>query len=403
MRIIIIGNGIAGISALREMRKYDKYSEIIVLSREKLDESRPFYSPAAIPYYIENRLSKDNLFSRDLSFYQKNNAKLYLGEDVKLIDTSRKVVSTGKKEIPYDKLVIASGAAPRRLKIPNSDRAFVVRTYDDAERLKSSAGEEIAIIGGGPVGVEISLSLRKLGKRIKLIEALENILSTVFSRKLSNMIEGHLRRDGIEIYKEEKVVELKDEPERGVRTEKSFYRADTIVMAVGVKPNTEFVDESIKLGKSGGIIVDEYMKTSSPDVYAAGDCIELKHALEDAISPIPTWTNAFETGKVAGANVVGERVRHDGGVRLNSINIDDRAFFSMGNAWKYDERIEIEKDGILEIYYSRDGKIVGAEIVGDVRWSGLLKRYLMRRREIFPVFNGIDEVKKILLNQGLLF
>ncbi|MEM3278402.1 MAG: FAD/NAD(P)-binding oxidoreductase [Fervidicoccaceae archaeon] len=403
MRIIIIGNGIAGISALREMRKYDKSSEIIVLSREKLDETRPFYSPAAIPYYIEGRLSKDNLFSRDVSFYQKNKAKLYLGEDVKFIDTSKKIVSTGRREIPYDRLIIASGASPRRLKIPNSDMALVVRTYDDAERLKSSAGKEIAIIGAGPVGVEIALSLRKLGKRVKLIEALENVLSTVFSKKLSNMIENNLRRDGIEIYKEEKVIELKDEPERGVKTEGGFYRADTIVMAVGVKPNTEFVDESIRLGKSGGIIVDEFMRTSSPDVFAAGDCIELKHALEDAVSPIPTWTNAFETGKIAGANVAGESVKHDGGVRLNSINIDDKAFFSLGNVWKYDEEIEIEKDGLLELYYSRDGKIVGAEMVGDVRWSGLLKRYLMRRREIFPVFNGIDEVKKTLLDQDLLF
>jgi NADPH-dependent 2,4-dienoyl-CoA reductase/sulfur reductase-like enzyme len=398
MKIVIIGNSIAGLSALKEIRKYDKNSEITILSRERYN----YYSPVALPYYISGRLSEEHLFPKHINLFIQENAKLLLNENVLKINTKEKIIKTEKHTFQYDKLIIASGASPRRLKIPGAEEAYVLRTFEDAKKIKNITGNEIIIIGAGPVGVETALALAEQKKKVKIIEIMDFILSTVFSKDFSYYIEDQLKNLGIEIYKNEKVIEIsKKGKDYLVKTEGEKFKGNAVIMAVGVTPNTGFLDENIKVGRYNGIIVDEFMRTSVPDVYAAGDCIELKNLIEDRTGPIPVWPNAFETGRIAGANVAGKAERYNGGIRINSINILNKVYFSVGNVWQGDKKIKIQNNGILEVYNIKNNKIIGVEIMGDVKWAGVIKRFLATKKEIEMPFKGVEDIKEIIIPHKL--
>jgi NADPH-dependent 2,4-dienoyl-CoA reductase/sulfur reductase-like enzyme len=398
MKIIIIGNSIGGISALKEVRKFDEKSEITILSKENFS----YYSPVILPYYIEGRLNEEQLFSKNTNMFIQKNAKLMLNENVLNINTNEKIVKTEKHLFQYDKLIVASGASARKLRISGSAESYVLRTFEDAKKIKNIKGRNIIIIGAGPVGIELALALVKQKKKITLIEMMDSILSTVFSKIFSSYIEKQLIDIGIEIYKNEKVIEITPGKNyKEVKTDNKNFRGDAIIMAVGVRPNTDFLDENIKVGKYGGILVDDFMRSSDPNVFGAGDCIELKNSIENAITPIPVWPNAFETGRIAGANVAGRFEKYDGGIRINSINILNKVYFSLGNVWQGDKKLEIKNNDILEVYNIKNNKIIGAEIMGDVKWTGVIKRFLLTKKEIKMPFQGIDEIKEILLPQKL--
>jgi len=395
MQIVIIGNSIGAVSAIREIRKWDQQSSITVISREVLDQKTPYYSPVVLPYYIEGVLSKENLFSIRYEFYKSMNVDLKLGERVIAVEPDEKVVVTERNKYRYDKLLIASGASPRILDIPGArnKRVYVLRTYEDAEKIKSDESDEVVIIGGGPVGVESAIALLKSKKKLTIIEIAPYILSTVFSRRVSEMIESQLVEKGIEILKDEEPIEITGNPVKSVKTNKRKIKCSSVIMGVGVVPNTDFVKDVLNLGPRNGIIVDEKMQTSEPDIYACGDCVELKSAIDGSIRPFPVWPNAQETGKVAGANIVGQEMIYEGGIRVNALNVFEKVYFSIGNV--HDESKlgkMIERDGILEFYYFEGEKLIGAEIIGDVKYVGLIKHLIRRNIRIdLDRFKGLSD------------
>ncbi len=392
---MIIGNSIACVSAIREIRKWDKKSSITIISKESLDPAMPYYSPVVLPYYIEGKLSKENLFSIRIDFYNEMNVDVKLGERVIAVEPKERIVVTEKSKYFYDKLLIASGASPRILDIQGAKnkKVYVLRTYEDAEKIKSDDSKEVVIIGGGPVGVEAALSLLNFKKKITIVEIAPYILSTVFSRTVSEMIEKQLVERGVEVLKNEEPIEISGNPVKSVKTNKRKIKCSSVIMGVGVVPNTDFVKDVLKLGPRNGILVDERMQTSEPDIYAAGDCIELRSLIDGSIRPFPVWSNAQETGKVAGANMVGCDLTYEGGIRVNALNVFDKAYFSIGDVYDESKRMkEIERDGRIEFYYFSDGNLIGAEIIGDVKYAGLLKNIIKRKPSIdIDVFNGIQD------------
>lgn len=396
MRILIIGNSIACVSAIREIRRWDRESSITVISKEALDPETPYYSPVVLPYYIEGKLSKENLFSIRADFYKEMSVELRLGERVIAIEPKEKVVVTDKGKYFYDKLLIASGASPRILDIPGAKnkKVYVLRTYEDAEKIRNDKSDEVVIIGGGPVGVESAIALLNFKKKLTIIEIAPYILSTVFSRTVSQMIEEQLAERGIEILKDEEPVKISGNPVKSVKTNKREIKCSAVIMGVGVVPNTDFVKNVVKLGSRNGIVVDERMQTSEPDIYAAGDCIELKSLIDDSIRPFPVWPNAQETGRVAGANIAGCDITYEGGIRVNSLNVFDKVYFSIGDVYDESKMMKrIERDGVIEMYYFDGEQIIGAEIIGDVKYSGLLKRFFKKGTRIdIDKFKGLQHL-----------
>lgn len=396
MEIVIIGNSIASVSAIREIRKWDSKSSITVVTRESLDLKAPYYSPVVLPYYIEGKLSKENLFSIREDFYKMMGVDLKLGERVVSVDPKGKIVLTEKREYKYDKLLIASGASPRVPDIPGAKnkRVYVLRTYEDAEKIRTDGSKDIVIIGGGPVGVESALALLKFKEKITIIEIAPYILSTVFSRIVSEMIEKQLVEKGIEILKDEEPIEISGNPVKSVKTNKRRIKCSSVIMGVGVVPNTDFVKGVVNLGPRNGIIVNEKMQTSEPDIYAAGDCIELRSAIDETIGPFPVWPNAMETGRIAGANIAGCDVSYDGGIRVNSLTVFGKVYFSIG--YVYDETKlakKIERNDVVELYYFDGKRLIGAEIIKDVKYSGLLKHFIKKGIEIdIDKFKGLRDL-----------
>ncbi|MFN3135245.1 MAG: NAD(P)/FAD-dependent oxidoreductase, partial [Candidatus Kryptonium sp.] len=314
-------------------------------------------------------------------------------ERVIAVDPRKKVVVTERGKYFYDKLLIASGASPRILDIPGAKnkRVYVLRTYEDAEKIKSDDSKEVVIIGGGPVGVEAALSLLNFKEKITMVEIAPYILSTVFSKTVSEMIEKQLIERGIEILKNEEPIEISGNPVKSVKTNKRKIRCSSVIIGVGVVPNTDFVKDVLRLGPRNGILVDERMQTSESDIYAAGDCIELKSLIDGSIRPFPVWPNAQETGKVAGANMVGCDLTYEGGIRVNALNVFDKVYFSIGDVYDESKRAkEIERNGTIEFYYFSNGNLIGAEIIGDVKYAGLLKNIIGRKLSIdIDSFNGV--------------
>ncbi len=320
---------------------------------------------------------------------------LILGEKVISVDPKRKIVLTEKGEYRYDKLLIASGASPRILDIrgAKNKKVYVLRTYEDAEKIKSDDSKDVVIIGGGPVGIESALALLKFKEKITVIEIAPYILSTVFSRIVSEMIEKQLVERGIEILKDEEPLEISGNPVKSVKTNKRRIKCSSVIMGVGVVPNTDFVKGVVNLEPREGIVVNEKMQTSEPDIYAAGDCIELKSVIDGTIRPFPVWLNAMETGKIAGANIAGRDVSYEGGIRVNSLTVFDKVYFSIG--YVYDETKlakKIEKDAVIELYYFDGKRLIGVEIINDVKYAGLLKHIVKRGIEIdIDKFKGLQD------------
>ncbi len=396
MEIVIIGNSIACVSAIREIRKWDRESSITVLSKESLEPMMPYYSPVVLPYYIEGTLSKENLFSIRGDFYKEMRVNLKLGERVVAIEPKDKIVRTEKNRYRYNKLLIASGASPRILDIPGAKnkKVYVLRTYEDAEKIKEDKSKDVAIIGGGPVGIELAIALLRYGKKITIIEIAPYILSTVFSRRIAEMIEKQLADKGIEILKEEEPIEISGNPVKSVKTNKRKIKCSSVIMGVGVVPNTDFIKGILEIGARNGIIVNEKMQTSEPDIYAAGDCVELKSVIDGSIRPFPVWPNAFETGKVAGANIVGQDVIYEGGIRVNALNVFGKVYFSIGDVYDETKMMkEIRRDGVLELYYFNGERLIGAEVVGDVKYVGVLKQVIKKGIQIdIDKFKGLSEL-----------
>jgi NADPH-dependent 2,4-dienoyl-CoA reductase/sulfur reductase-like enzyme len=150
-------------------------------------------------------------------------------------------------------------------------------------------------------------------------------------------------------------------------------------MGVGVVPNTYFVKGVVNLGLRNRIVVNDKMQTSNPDIYTSGDCIEFISVIDEAIRLFPIWLNAMGTGKIAGASIAGCNVSCDGGIKVNSLTVFDKVYFSIGyvcDEIKLAKRVE--RDDVTELYYFDERWITGAEIINHVEYAGLLKHIIKK-------------------------
>lgn len=366
MKIVIIGSGGAGISAIQTIRQndHDEGHHIALISSER----ELAYSPCALPYVISDSIPYKRLSRLDSSFYKKNKIQTSWGSPVCRIDPVRKSIALKNgKTFFYDKLLIATGSIPIKPPIPGIDKkgVFFVDTLKNTRRIKDYIRKEkiakrqgrVAIIGAGFTGIETALALRKQGINVIVIEMLDRILAKVLdddfariahnkinalpsSPKLSpRMISGRSWR-GCDSANGQKEIEFKLSTAvteiKGKTRVKSVVLhngknipVDMVIISVGVRPNIDFLNGSgITVNK--GIIVNDRMQTNEPDIYAAGDAVETTDCItsEPTISAI--WPNAIEQGKVAGLNMMGKETHYPGAFSINVLNIEGLPVISMG-------------------------------------------------------------------------
>ncbi|SDG02608.1 Pyridine nucleotide-disulphide oxidoreductase [Thermoanaerobacter thermohydrosulfuricus] len=307
MRIVIIGNSVAMVGAVEAIRKYDTSSEIVVIS----DETYHVYSRPLISYYLGNLVSEEKMIYREKDFYRKNKVETVFGIKAISIDERKKEVHLENGDsISFDKLLIATGGKPIIPPVEglNKKNVHTFIKMDDAKKLKEAAkpGSKAVIVGGGLIGFKAAEGLHHLGVDVTIVELADRILSTILDAEGASLVSQSLQNDGIKIITGTTVDKIiGDEYVKGVLLKNGKeLEADNLIIAIGVVPNVDVVrNTSISINR--GILVDNTMKTSVEDVYAAGDVAEGYDMLVESNRVVPIWPNAYMQGEIAGYNMIG--------------------------------------------------------------------------------------------------
>ncbi len=310
-RLIVIGGVAAGPSAAFKAKRTNPELEVILFT----DEEDVSYGACGLPYFISGKISdRGKLVAREPIHFKKAGIDLKLKSHVDEIDLARSLVISGGEKFNYDYLVIATGARPivPPLDGVNLEGVFVLRTLRDGEKIldyiKRESPKKVAIVGAGYIGVEMAESFYSLGMKVFLIELMPQILINM-DEDMAGIVERYLREKGIEVLTSTKVLGFEGvkKVERVV-ADKGKIDVDMVLLAIGVKPNSEIAKEAgLALGPKGAIDVNELSETSVPGVYAAGDCADVVHLVTGKKAYIPLGSTANKQGRVAGSNVAGER------------------------------------------------------------------------------------------------
>ena len=384
MRYVIIGGSAAGISAVEAIRSVDRTSPIELFS----NEGTPFYSRVLLSYYIAGAISKEELHFRPLEFFTENKVTAHLGQRVQSVLPDSKLIRTEDgKEYPFDKLLIATGSSPKILDIPGKDKkgVIVMRTIEHAQQIidRLEGIKTACVLGGGLIGLRTGYALSLRGVRVKIIVKSSHVLSQMLDREAGEMIEARMREHGIEVRTGRDAVEiLGKESVEGVTLDNGErINCQLVVIGKGVQPNVDCVSStSIKVNE--GIIADETMRTRAPDIYVAGDVAETYDISGETMGINAIWPCAFEQGRVAGLNMAGRKVKYGGSFRMNSLDFYGLLVISMGvtrpDGDKFQQVQRKTKDTYRKLVL-KDGRIVGAILVGQVQKAGVLATLLKKK------------------------
>lgn len=385
MQFVIIGNGIAGISAAQMIRGLRPEAGITILT----EEAHAGYSACVLPDYVSGEIERKDVFINEFSHYERDGIRLITGKGVDRLDADGKEAFTGDESLSYDRLIVATGsrAVVPPLKGLDNLGVFTLKSLDDADRIYKWKGHAAVVVGSGAVGVEAAVALRKRGYRVFLLELFDRIMPQAFDPYPSGLIRDILDRGGIKTFTGERVVEVLGEGRvRGVLTDRRDISCDTVIMAAGMSPDVRIARDVLALGGQGGIRVDEHMMTSIPDIYACGDCVEAGGRAGEEPGLSMLWNNAREQGMAAGCNAAGRPVVYPGSMRVSSVDLFGIQAVSMGRC-SADvkggaEVLEREAGDRYRRLVFAEGVLVGAQALNWSENMGSLLSAILRREKI---------------------
>lgn len=390
MRYIIIGGSAAGISAVEAIRSIDQTSPIELFS----SEGTPFYSRVLLSYYIAGVITKEELHFRPLEFFADNKVKAHLGQRVdKVLPESKSIRMEDGREYPFDRLLIASGSSPKIMEILGKDKKGVVvmRNIDHAQEIVNRVEEmkTACVLGGGLIGLRTGYALSVRGVKVKIIVKSSHVLSQMLDQESAEMIQGTMRQHGIDIRTGRDAVEIigRESVEGIILDDGERINCQLVVIGKGVQPNVDFLS-STQIKVNEGIVADEAMMTSVPDIYVAGDVAETYDLTTGRTSVNAIWPCAFEQGRVAGLNMAGKKAKYEGSFRMNSLDFYGLPVISMGitridgNGF---QQFQKKTENTYRKLVLRDGRIVGAILVGQVQKAGILATLLKKRVNVSDI------------------
>ena len=355
MKVVVVGCTHAGTAAIVNLKKLQPEAEITVFER---NDNISFLS-CGIALYVGGVVKDPHgLFYSSPEALEKLNVETKMKHNVKSVDIAGKKVKvqnigTGEEtEVNYDKLIVTTGSWPITPKIPgiNSNNILLCKNYNHSNEIieKSKNAKKIVIVGAGYIGVELVEAFRDNGKEVVLVDTEDRILSKYFDSEFSNVAEETLKQRGIVIATGEKVIEFKSDNGyvSKVVTNKNEYDADLVVMCVGFYPNTEIFKGQLDMLLNGAIKVDEYMKTSSPDVVAAGDCCTVFFNPSQEQMYIPLATNAVRMGTLAAVNICENKIKHPGTQGSSGIKIYEYNMAATGISEEVGEKMGLNVTSI---------------------------------------------------------
>jgi nitrite reductase (NADH) large subunit len=380
MKIIIIGNGIAGVSAAEAIRSRDKNSEIVMYS----DEKYYHYSRPRVIEYLSGKVNVDRIIIKKEDFYYTNNIKLNLNSIILKIDTqNKKIILSGPVEDNFDKLIIAAGAYSFLPPVEgaNKEGVFTLRTIDDADRIiEFSKNKKTAVvIGGGLLGIEAAMSLKILGLDVTVVEVFDRLLPRQLDKDAANILQKLLEDKGLKFLLPKQTISIEkiNNKLKINFKDNTSIESDIVLFSAGIRCNLNFLNGSgIEIDK--GVKVNEYLQTNIPDIYAAGDIAEYKGIIYGI------WPAAKEQGTIAGLNAIGEKMQYNGSVlstKLKVAGIDLASTGSIEPGPGIDIQTEHDK-GVFKRFFIKDKKLIGAILIGDTSQYQKLQDIIKSQKEM---------------------
>jgi NADPH-dependent 2,4-dienoyl-CoA reductase/sulfur reductase-like enzyme len=382
MKIIIIGAGPAGVSAAETVRTFDRQADITMLTDEPY---LPYSPPAMADHFI---LGTDNHLWRPGDWPAITGVDYRSGERVTAIEPEAHRIRLACGEtMNYDQALIATGA---RLYAPleGADLAGIYnfKSLSAAESLvgkvHSGQAKSALVVGAGFIGMEIALLLCELGVQVTQIEMLDQVMATMLDAATAEIAFNLMRSHGVDLRLRTKATAfVGNDMVSGIRLESGdVLHADLIIAATGVRPNLELLQGS-GISFQRGIQVNQYLKTTAPDVFAAGDCIETPNLLTGELFVHAIFPNAVQQGQVAGMNLAGYAVEYEGAERMNSLKHLGLPIVAAGE--KEGDTILRERwDNTLRTIYLRENRLVGFQLVGDIRAAGVLHALMNQKSDV---------------------
>lgn len=336
MRVVIIGGGACGASVAARLRRLDDGAEILILEKTK----EISIANCGLPYYCSNVIDSEDAMhvSSITKFKNLLNVDIRLSANVTDINRAEKYVTVnGVEKVYYDKLVLAPGASPFRPNIKGIDNSkiFTLRTLSDAEKIKAHLktvnAKNAVVIGGGFIGVEMAENFAEIaGVKPTLVELASHILPPV-DKETAAFAQNEMRAKGIELILSDGVQSFEQDEILLNSGKKIPY--DIAVLAIGVKPETALAQKAgLSIGKSGGVVVNEYMQTNDENIYAGGDSVEVKDFVSDRDVLIPLAGPANRQGRIIADNIAGYKSKYKKTIGSAVVKVFDLTVASVGNS-----------------------------------------------------------------------
>jgi NAD(P)H-nitrite reductase large subunit len=404
-KYVIIGGSVGGIGAVEAIREVDPVGELTVISEEPF----PQYSRPMISEYVSREATLETMKYRGDQFWKKNNVQALTGRTAVNIDFTKKQVELdGGDKVAFKKLLIATGGRPfvPRMEGGEKDGVFTFTELSSAKGLESrlEKAKNAVVIGGGLIGVSATEALVKREIKVTLVELKDKILSLILDEKASEIAEKVLREAGVTILTGQTVQQIvgkkdnQDDVGGVIMTDGTEIPCDLVVVAIGVIPRTELI-KGTDMKVNRGILVDRFMRTNIPDVYACGDVAEAHDFLLNENRLLPLWPLAHLGGRVAGYNMAGKKAEYFGGTVMSALKYFDLPIISVGmmnpeDGGDYEVLVEYHPEkNVYKKVVLKSGVIVGFIFLGDIEKSGMFFQ-LMKNRV------NVDEIKGSLLSEG---
>ncbi|MDO4379857.1 MAG: FAD-dependent oxidoreductase [Clostridia bacterium] len=383
-KYLIIGNSTAAVGCIEGIRKNDKEGKITVVSKE----NRHTYCRPLISYYLEGKTDLERIKYRPDSFCEENGVKVLYSRSAEKIDSEKRTVTLDDETVlSYDELCVATGSSPF---VPPTEgfesveKKVCFTTLDDALTLEKITDKEsrVLIVGAGLIGLKCAEGLFERVQKITVCDLADRVLSTILDKESSDMVQRKLTSVGIDLLLSDCVEKF--EGNKAFMKSGKEVEFDVLVTAVGVRPNTKLLSEIG--GKCGrGITVDESMKTSVENIYAAGDCTESTDISDGKTKIMALLPNAYMQGFCAGENMAGKPSVFDNAIPMNSIGFFGIHIMTAGSRPTKEEGGEVFEEtteDTLKKLFVKDNRLVGFILIGRTEAAGIYTDMIRSKTDI---------------------
>ena len=385
---LIIGNGVAGTTAAETIRKQDPTGNITILSEEDI----PFYYRIRLNEFIAGDVGEDKLSAKKEAWYQEQRLDLRLNTRVIGLDAAGKQLTTETGEkFSFDRLLLATGSHSFLPPMEGIDQqgVFSLRHIKDARAILAQAkkSEGVILIGGGLLGLEAGNALRRLGKKVTVVEFFPRLLPRQLDSKGAARLQEIMEKMGFafRLSAMTKTISGSNGRANGIVLEGGeTLPGQMVIISAGVRPNLELAKAG-GLACDKGITVNDRLETSASDIYAAGDVAEHR----GVVSGI--WPAAMQQGKVAGANMVGDEAAYQGTTMSNILKVAGIDVAAAGNIdaeGRYEAQI-VSSDTVYKKLVIENNRLIGCIMVGDTKNFNTITRYITEQRDIGTLKNTL--------------